>query len=258
MYEKTGNAGSNALTTINKVGGGSSAFTYDKNGNQTAGDGRSLVYTSFNMPKTITKGSTTSNYSYGSGRERILKVSSNATKTTTIRYLGKAYEQVSTSSDSVIEHKHYIPAGGTTVLYTQRSSNINDTRYMHQDHIGSVDAITNEAGQVIERASFDAWGERRNPNWTTAAASILSLTTRGFTGHEHDDDIGLINMNARMYDPNTGRFLQPDTFVQFWNHTQGLNRFAYVRNNPLSAIDPSGLFEHETDGPEGIHPDDYV
>ncbi|VAW74780.1 hypothetical protein MNBD_GAMMA12-3400 [hydrothermal vent metagenome] len=73
--------------------------------------------------------------------------------------------------------------------------------------LGSTDSITNEQGQVVERASFDAWGERRLSNWTSSTASILSLTTRGFTGHEMDDGVGLINMNARMFDAKLGRFL---------------------------------------------------
>lgn len=57
-----------------------------------------------------------------------------------------------------------------------------------------------------------------------------------------DDEIGLINMNAREYDPVLGRFLTPDTFVQYPQNTQGFNRYSYVHNNPLSYTDPSGHF----------------
>jgi RHS repeat-associated protein len=63
------------------------------------------------------------------------------------------------------------------------------------------------------------------------AAATLS---RGFTLHEHIDHVGLIHMGGQVYDPEIGRFLSPDPFVQFPASTQGFNRYAYVGNNPLS------------------------
>jgi RHS repeat-associated protein len=66
------------------------------------------------------------------------------------------------------------------------------------------------------------------------------ITTRGFTGHEHVDSTGLIHMNARLYDPQLGRFLQPDPIIQDLLNAQNLNRYSYVLNNPLSLTDPSG------------------
>ena len=66
------------------------------------------------------------------------------------------------------------------------------------------------------------------------------LTRRGFTGHETLAAIGLVHMNGRIYDPALGRFLQADPYVQSGSDLQGLNRYAYVLNNPLSAVDPSG------------------
>ena len=96
--------------------------------------------------------------------------------------------------------------------------------------------------------SFAAFGERRNTNWTDALNDITSSVSRGFTGHEMDDDVGLINMNARMYDAKLGRFLQPDTYIQYPTSTQGFNRYTYVNNNPLSFTDPSGNFGINLDG----------
>jgi RHS repeat-associated protein len=65
---------------------------------------------------------------------------------------------------------------------------------------------------------------------------------RGYTGHEHLDHVGFIHMNGRIYAAELGRFASPDPFVQFPEDSQGLNRYAYVANNPLSATDPSGYF----------------
>ncbi len=66
------------------------------------------------------------------------------------------------------------------------------TKYLHYDHIGSLDAATDEAGQVIERLSYDPHGKRRQSNWCDASGLITSqVITHGFTGHEHLDSVGL-------------------------------------------------------------------
>src|SRR5690606_21629835 len=69
-----------------------------------------------------------------------------------------------------------------------------------------------------------------------------SLLGRGYTGHEHFFEVGLIHMNGRMYDANLGRFLSPDNFIQDPYNTQNFNRYGYVLNNPLLYNDPSGEF----------------
>jgi RHS repeat-associated protein len=65
---------------------------------------------------------------------------------------------------------------------------------------------------------------------------------RGYTGHEHLPMFGLINMNARLYDPVLGRFLSPDPYVQAPDLSQNFNRYAYCLNNPLLYTDPNGEF----------------
>jgi RHS repeat-associated protein len=64
---------------------------------------------------------------------------------------------------------------------------------------------------------------------------------RGYTGHEQLAALDLIHMNGRVQDPLLGRFLSPDPFVQAPYHSQSLNRYSYVWNNPLSLVDPSGF-----------------
>ena len=60
--------------------------------------------------------------------------------------------------------------------------------------------------------------------------------------HEHLDEMGVIHMNGRIYDPLIGRFMSADPFIQAPENLQSHNRFAYVMNNPLSYTDPSGYF----------------
>jgi RHS repeat-associated protein len=63
---------------------------------------------------------------------------------------------------------------------------------------------------------------------------------RGYTMHEHLEEVGIINMNGRIYDPVLGRFLQPDNYVQSQMDLQTFNRYAYAHNNPLRYTDPDG------------------
>ena len=58
--------------------------------------------------------------------------------------------------------------------------------------------------------------------------------------HEHIDEMGIINMNGRIYDPLIGRFMSADPYIQAPSDLQSFNRYAYVRNNPLNLTDPSG------------------
>jgi RHS repeat-associated protein len=59
--------------------------------------------------------------------------------------------------------------------------------------------------------------------------------------HEHIDEMGIINMNGRIYDPLIGRFMSADPYIQARSDLQSYNRYAYVRNNPLNKTDPSGF-----------------
>ncbi len=132
----------------------------------------------------------------------------------------------------------------------------------HYDHLGSIDCITSfvppgpsvatDSGGRPGRFSEDAWGQRRNPfTWSGAPqptggnasddGGSDSLTPRGFTGHEMLDDLGLVHMNGRIYDPLLGRFLSADLQVQDPKDMQSYNRYSYCRNNPLSKVDPSGF-----------------
>ena len=124
---------------------------------------------------------------------------------------------------------------------------VEQTRYIHADHLGSSSAFTNETGLVVHVQRFDAFGAPENP--TAQAADVPTRNLRaGYTGHEMDSETGLVNMRGRIYDPRLGRFLQPDPFLRP-NSSQGLNRYSYAFNNPLRWIDPSGsLPEDEETG----------
>ena len=117
--------------------------------------------------------------------------------------------------------------------------------YIHRDHLGSLVAITNAATATApaESNSYDAWGRLRNASTLQPFAHNAQptlLLRRGYTSHEHLPEFGLINMNARLYDPVIGRMLSPDPYVQMPDFSQSYNRYAYCLNNPLIYTDPDG------------------
>jgi RHS repeat-associated protein len=147
-----------------------------------------------------------------------------------------------TGLSGTVQWNNYLFAGGEMVgMRVEHSAGAVYERYFHKDHLGSVSTITDETGAVTERFSYDAWGKRRNPDGSGATSgSIVSETTRGFTGHEQLDLVGMVHMNGRVYDPLLGRFTSADPMTENPFSTQGWNRYSYVGNSPVNFTDPSG------------------
>lgn len=112
-----------------------------------------------------------------------------------------------------------------------------------RDYLGNITHIATSDGILVEENSYDPWGRLRSPEtkeiYPLGQEPELKLG-RGYTGHEHLTWFGLINMNARLYDPLLGRFLSPDPYVQMPDFTQNFNRYSYALNNPLVYSDESG------------------
>jgi RHS repeat-associated protein len=228
-----------------------------------------IAYTSFNLPDSSqgVVGANGAQYTWQyddrHARVRETKVSAAGTRTTWSLHPDKAgglgFEQ-EFAENGTVTNRNFLTAGGAVigVLITQGDTWVNNaqvnrttvvrTEYWHKDHLGSTAAVTDAAGAVTARYAFDPWGKRRFTNGTYDAFGTLVIefsagnTDRGFTGHEHLDDVGIVHMNGRLYDTHTGRFLQPDPYVQDVLLLQNFNRYGYVLNNPLNATDPSGEF----------------
>ena len=228
---------------------GGHSYAYDDNGNMVSGAGRTLTWTGFNKPASVVDATTTTRFAHGPDRARTVQTRTQGATTTTIVYVAGLFEQVRETGEAT-KSVHYIFAGSQRIAIRTTDNAPTPTdrvRYLHQDHLGSVDTITDAAGAVLERLSYGAFGKRRiaagATAWTDPALAIAAVNTpRGFTGHEHLDDFQLVHMNGRVYDPSLGRFMSADPFVQFPESTQGLNRYAYVDNNPLSFTDPERVF----------------
>jgi RHS repeat-associated protein len=241
---------------VRKVG--TTVYCYDKNGNMTSRGGAAVTWSTFNYPLTINQtGGNSSTFLYGADRNRYRQVSIDGVETETRTTIaGGAFEKnVRTGgTDPGTEYRHYVMAGAKAVaLITRAAANATptvgtyaETYYLHADHLGSTDVITKSGGVVHVRTSFDAWGQRRGSAWTGTPsvadkAAITRSTRKGYTGHEQLDNLNLVHMNGRVYDPTIARFLSADPIVQDPYHSQAFNRYSYVWNNPLNATDPTGF-----------------
>jgi RHS repeat-associated protein len=155
------------------------------------------------------------------------------------------------------KEKHILYIAGTpyesNIVYLKNFAESSGSyKFLHKDYIGSILAISDEAGNKLEQRHFDAWGnfthlQIGNGAIITDKDVILSLSKdlaidRGYTSHEHFAEVGIIHMNGRLYDPLLRRFLNADENIQDPYNTQNYNKYGYVLNNPLMFNDPSGEF----------------
>ena len=243
MYGQ-GSAGPHAVTSA-----GGATYTYDDNGNNETGDGRTINYTVFDKPYQIAKGGDTVDFSYGPERNRYKRIDAESgAGSETKTYVGNV--EFVERADGTKARKRYIAGVAIESIEFDSGGNLQSqsTAYTFRDHLGSMDVITDSSGVILKEFSFDSWGQRRDASdWTPFNSTELTdfdkePTTRGFTDHEMVDKVGIIHMNGRIYDHKIGRFLQADPFIQDPSNSRSLNRYSYVQNNPLNATDPSGYF----------------
>lgn len=239
------------------------------------------ISTSFHKPKSIT---TNNNlyyeWTYGVDEDRVKseKYSGSSTSGTLeeTRYYMGGYEVLEKDGDTYTIN--YIGFGhGLEAIFKTKNGLEKEMLITHTDYQGTILRLSDINNDVKLDQNFDAWGRERSANtWTydgeatatvhyggnpnfappvlmpTAASQGLDVTSaqtriwfnRGYTGHEHLYDVNIINMNARLYDCFTGRFLSPDRYIQDVDNSQNYNRYAYGLNNPTKYTDPSGNFWH--------------
>ncbi|MBN2612907.1 MAG: hypothetical protein JXB00_15230 [Bacteroidales bacterium] len=205
-----------------------------------------LTYTGFNKVATVTD--FTNNYilSIAYGPDNSRKTSHLTQNGTDIRkrtYVGN-FEIETDYITGTTRQLCYINSPTGIVGVVEKIGADETMYYVFTDHLGSWNVIADASGNKLQdrEMSFDAWGNRRNVTTWANDASLRYNFYRGFTGHEHWDELGLLDMNGRFYDPVLGMFISPDPYVQDPSSSQNFNRYAYCLNNPLIYTDPDGEF----------------
>lgn len=196
-----------------------------------------LENTSYNRVLSLTQqGSSTKKveFQYGADKQRRKSVYyENSVLLKTTIYINN-YEKEIVGGTNIKEYDYiYTPEGLSAIAVKTGGSR--SLYYVHIDHLGSIRLLTTEAKGIQSRYYYDAWGKQ-------TLVSGSGITNRGYTSQEHLYEFGLINLNARLYDPLLGRFLEMDPYVQALDNTQSHNRYSYCLNNPLIYVDETGEF----------------
>ena len=189
-------------------------------------DGDQLSYDAENRLTSTTDGGITTNFCYTGNGACVKKVANGVTT----YYVGNLYEYTTWNGGSSVSKFYYF--GGQRIAVKQDIS----ISYIHGDHLGSTSKTT---GASSSTQTYYPFGTIKTSTGTVP-------TDYGFTGQKRDASANLMYYGARYYDPALTRFIQPDTIVSNLMDPQSLNRYSYVRNNPVNFIDPSG---HEEEAP---------
>jgi RHS repeat-associated protein len=223
---------------------GENEYTHDALGNiitrsgpSIPGGSQEIDYTTFNLPSHITTGTGASaasaDFAYSADGARVVK----QTATSSVFYAGDLYQATTRGADT--NHRYMVYAGGRAVAAVTQdeiggTASSRTVQFLHDDALGSIEDTTSSDGSLVSHRGFGNFG---NP---AADLTGTSSPPYGYTGQEHDAELGLINMHGRMYDPVLGQFLSPDPVMQA-PFSQGFNRFAYAFNSPHNYVDPSGF-----------------
>ncbi|MCG8557809.1 MAG: RHS repeat-associated core domain-containing protein, partial [Proteobacteria bacterium] len=232
-------------------------YSYDDNGNLTtrssSDPGRAnlsnIAYTRFHKPASldvqIGNESFSEQFIYDAEDQLVHKQGDPAGET--LYFDDLYYEEQAGGETSA----HFVLHNGSRavaeLVYKQNAQSLAVVA-LHDDHLGSVvasnDSDTSSDAQRREFAPFGGFRVDQN-----ASDPNRPKTRLGYTGHEHFNKLGLVNMKGRIYDAHMGRFLQPDPFVPEPGNSQSWNRYSYVVNNPLNWTDPTGFSHHCEDTP---------
>ena len=208
----------NQYTDINTI-----TPAYDLNGNMVSKGPAAFDYDSENrLIEAITGGATSSYTSGPMGRRQSKTVN---TDTTTYFYDGGNVIMEYDHAGAMAKRFVYGPMVDEPVCMITPSARY----YYHADALGSVVALSDASGSISETYAYSPFGKTNDSR--TFGNPYL------FTGRRIDSESGLYYYRARHYDPQEGRFMQPDPI----GFDGGINLYTYVQNNPVNWIDPSGL-----------------
>jgi RHS repeat-associated protein len=239
-YGQTGYANPDALTSINN-GISTTTYTYDANGNVTQAGGWTYVWDYLNrMLASGYNNSTT--YAYDQSGARVLQTST----TSTTYYPSKYFSLASTTNGgtSWATSTNYIWLGDTLLgtidqkLYNGTATGTAISRYVHPDHLGSTNVVTDASGMIAQLLDYYPYGATR-----VSSSTFPTNEKRQYIGR-YSDTSGLSYLNARYYNPAQGQFLSEDPV--FWGKQnladpQSFNIYSYANDNPISRSDPNGL-----------------
>ncbi len=230
LYNYNDPAHKHAVTSLSS----GESYEYDANGNMTERVEGGVTYAQEfdieNRLESVTVNSQMTTFVYDGDGNLVKKIKPDGTSTL---YIGGIYEVDLNSGGSATKKTSYYPSGGMRVEVVGGS---NTLYYLLKDHLGSASMVLDNSGNVVQNSEqrYYPFGEKR-------LTGAVMLTDKLFTGQREMAELGgIYHYGARFYSPKLGRFLSADTIVPGAGNPQNLNRYAYVMNNPLKFVDPTG------------------
>jgi len=222
----------NAYTAI--TGGQNMTPQYDDNGNMTSDGTHTYQYNYNNCLISVDNGATAT-YKYDALNRRIQKTVVSTGSTTNYYYCGDQAIEERNAADAV-QATYVFGISVDDVLQMQRGGN---TYYYHKNHLGSVVALTNGSGNLVERYEYDPYGQPFffDANEYSLSQSVVDNSVL-FTGRDYETETSLYYYRVRTMYPNLGCFMQHDPLM----YLDGMNLYKSLKNNPIVYIDPMGLF----------------
>ena len=155
----------------------------------------------------------------------------------------------SSNADSPVlkDIRYYYDASGKPIAIraftrTSSSADFTDTTYYLLTNLqGDVVGIYNTSGTKIYEYAYDAWGNIiKSAQVATGGIAASEVNPFRYRGYYYDTETGLYYLQSRYYNPEWGRFLNSDVYVNANGDLVGFNMFAYCSNNPVMNIDCSG------------------
>lgn len=215
----------NAYTMV-----GNNSYQYDADGNLIADGVHTYQYDYNNNMVSVDNGATAI-YKYDALHRRIEK----QVIDDTLKFYYSGYKLLEErDGDDNIQASYIVGRGVDNVLQMLRGEN---RYYYHRNHLGSIVAITDSIGNVVEQYEYDPFGNTTIKNAFGAELPVSAIGNRYmFTSREYDIETGLYYFRARSLYPLLGRFLQSDPLL----YIDGYNYYNYVNNMPLKYIDADG------------------
>ncbi|MGN0474603.1 MAG: RHS repeat-associated core domain-containing protein [Acutalibacteraceae bacterium] len=160
----------------------------------------------------------------------------------TFKMVGTTVTNYTLEGDKVVhetngtdEFWYYYNEGGNLVSFE-----LNGTSYYYVKNLqGDIIAITDDSGNKVVEYTYDSWGKLISTTGTLASTVGVKNPYR-YRGYRYDVETGFYYLQSRYYDPEIGRFINADSYVDTGDTVLSTNMFAYCENNAVNKVDENG------------------